>query len=149
MTVEKILTDELRAVGSGLKTPPPPDAAQLVRRAERARAGKRVRVVGSLLLAAAAIAAAVAVGNQVGKPDAGPDPLPQPTELPTGKPPQIPYVGGSTLYLGDQVLKQGAWEGVTTRGRTSIADVASGGETPATMFVFRDNTESLRGVAPA
>ena len=43
MSLEKVLTDELRTVGSGVATPPTPDVAALVRRAEKVRVRNRMR----------------------------------------------------------------------------------------------------------
>ena len=92
MTLEQIITDELREIGAAVRPPPPPDPALLVREAERVRTRTVIRSGVSVVLAAAVVLGIIAFASHLGDPDAGPVPNPEPTVLPTGAPPAIPYI---------------------------------------------------------
>lgn len=145
MSIEQTLSEELRDVGAAVLPPPAPDAALLVRIAERARTRTLVRSGISVVLTAAVVLAIVALGGHLKNPDAGPVPTPQPTALPTGKPPQVPYIKNDVLYVKGQALA-GSWGGVVNHQASSIGypDDVSGNPETGTMVLFHDGSELAR-----
>jgi hypothetical protein len=147
MNVEQTLTDELRVVAGSVQPPPPP-VAELVRRAEQARTRTRAGRAAAIGLVAAAVVAAILIGNQVGRPTSAPPPAHHSkgaTSLPVGDPPRIPYVLGTTLYIGGEP-QPGTWLGVDTVGKSSLASRAKGpGDYTVTEAVlFRGGVEVAR-----
>ena len=142
MSVEKILTDELKAVGSALVTPPPPDAGALVVLAGRNRTRRTFRTAATVVLTAAAVAASVALGSQLGKHDASPSPSHQPTGLPTGAPPQVPYLVKNVIFAGNQQYP-GSWSLVIAQGSSAIG-VQPGVNGAGSIIVFHNLAEVAR-----
>ncbi|HET6151419.1 MAG TPA: hypothetical protein VFE15_00585 [Marmoricola sp.] len=121
MNVEQTLTEELGAVARSISTPPPPSVTALVATAERVRSRRIGTTVAVSGLLAAAIVGAVVLGNDLGHPDSAP-PITKVSiaPLPTGAAPRIPYVIGSTLYVGGQPIS-GSYRAATTAGTTTLA----------------------------
>ena len=140
MNVENILTEELRSVGTNLRTPPPPVAMDLVRVAETRRSRTRLKASATVLIAAAAVLGAVLVSGNLGRQDTAPSPTKQPTVLPTGEPPKISFVKDSALYVGG-TRRPGTWAGVLPRrsGSLAFSENAHG-----TIALFRDGKEVTR-----
>ena len=143
MSVEDLLTGELRTVASDVQTPPPPAPAYLVQRARRERSRRRRRTLAGAGLVAATVVVAVALGVHAGRPEASPGPAHATgthSGLPTGEAPMIPYVVGETLYLFGQPVAGSWWDVQTVQGTT----VATRAVPPIGKPVMFDNGDHPR-----
>jgi hypothetical protein len=146
VNLEENLTEELGTVARSLTTPPAPSVTDLVRRAERARARSRRTAVGVSGLVAAVVVGAVVLGTQLGDPRAtGPGPTHRSGVLPTGAPPAIPYVDGTTLYVGN-VAQPGRYYGVDVAGSSAVAYPGAGVVAPHSVALFRQGVK-IRDIA--
>jgi hypothetical protein len=143
MNVEQILTDELGVVAASVEAPPPPAAAELIEKAERARTRTLLTRLGGSALVAAAVVAAIVIGTQVGDPDATPSPAPQPSELSTGAPPRIPFVKNDKLYVDGQV-QRGSWLGVVTVQAASVGYLDDANDLTGSVALFHNGSEIAR-----
>jgi hypothetical protein len=117
MSIETTVVEELHTLARRVQPPAPPAVAMLVRRAEQARARRRLRGAGAVALVAAAVLVAVVIGRQVGKPDAAPQPAhPSPSYYADG----VPYLDHGGLYV-DHVRQPGSWYTVESYGDFTIA----------------------------
>jgi len=143
MSVEDLLTDELRTVAGGVQAPPPPAPSHLVQRARRERSRRRRRTLAGAGLVAATVVAAVALGVHAGHPDAAPGPTHPtgtPSGLPTGDAPLVPYVVFERLYVNDEPVPGTWWDVQTVQGHT----VATRGVPPIGKPVLFDNQDQPR-----
>ncbi|HET6167106.1 MAG TPA: hypothetical protein VFE07_09785 [Marmoricola sp.] len=129
MNVEQTLIDEFRVLADGTEVPPPPDAADLVRTAERDRRRSSTVRLGGTALVAAAVVAAIVLGSQVGKPDAAPRPA---HPSPSFDAPGVPYLYKQRLYV-DHEPRPGSWFEVRSAGRFTVALGTDG-----TAVILRD-----------
>jgi len=139
MNVEQILTDELRIVADGTPAPPPPDLADLVGSAGRARRRSLTVRVGGTILVAAAVVAAIVLGAQIGRPNAAPQPS-EPT--PSYYAPGVPYWYDNGLYIGHR-RQPGSWREVHSAGQFTVALGAD-----QTAVVLRDGVQVDRLEGP-
>jgi hypothetical protein len=144
MSVEDLISEELRSVVGQIATPAPPDPRDLIARSHGLR--RRRRAVGAVALAATAAVVGGIVAIGLHPSPSSPSPSRRPTELPTGAPPSIGYVDGSTLYVGG-VPQTGAFSSAQTVGGTTVAFPTSGPGRRATV-VFLDGriVDRIRGV---
>ena len=140
MSVEDLLTGELRTVAGGVQAPPPPAPSHLVQQARRERSRRRRRTLAGAGLVAATVVVAVALGVRAGHPDAAPGPAHPsgtPSALPTGDAPMIPYIVFETLYLYDEPVPGTWWDVQTVQGHT----VATRAVPPIGKPVLFDNQD--------